>query len=143
MSKMLRMVLAGLLAVVAMGSARLLQAQVPDYETVFFCGLVGGNQSLVTTVGTNYSFASTAKPTFGSMTATSFWLDNRFIFSGSLDANLNFNNLSGTQNTTFAEPEFLSGTVNLVNGTTPVGTQEIYVVIFSTVVHRDAFLYYI
>lgn len=142
MTKFLRTVLAGIVTLATMAAWQPLQAQT-TLDPLFYCGVVGGG-TLMTTQGTSYTFQSTARASFSSVTNHPAWVDvASFSFSGSNDSNLNFLNLAGSVRNTVLEPSFVSGMLQLQNGTTAVGTQEMYVVVFADTVHRDAFLYYV
>ncbi|WP_337221280.1 hypothetical protein, partial [Vibrio parahaemolyticus] len=82
---------------------------------------------------------ATARPTVSSVTAhpafTYAVATHNYDFSGTGSGALLFD-LTGDANVTGAEPGFMSGPLEVRDGTTVVGTQEWYVVIFSTTVHR-------
>ena len=137
--KLLRSIM--LVGVASLGGAGSLHAQT-TFDPLFFCGVVGGGQ-LTTTEGAVYTFPATERPSRSSVEAHPAWMDTtNFSFGAGLDGSSNLTNLGGSALGTVTEPTFLSGLLEIRDGTTVVGTRECRVVIFPTADQRDAFLYY-
>ena len=145
MSVILRTVLAGIVSLATMAAFQPLQAQPPIVDPLFFAGVVGEPplQSMLSTQGAVYTFPAAARPIFVSLLLSPFGPSIDYVLGGSLDANRNYNVIAFTRVTAATEPSFVSGRVDLRDGTSVVATRDIYAVIFSTAVHRDAFLYYV
>ena len=124
-----------------MAAVQPLHAQTTN-DPVYLVGVVG-ETTLTSTQGVTYVFPETARPTQASVEAHAAFTDTNYLLTGTVDLDGNYINLAGTVGAGVTAPEFLVGTLELRDGTTVVGTQELYVVVFAEAAQRDAFLYYV
>lgn len=144
MSQLLRVMLAGLVALTAMSLGSAVQAQA-TIDPVFYGGVVGDPlfQDLLTLQGGVYTFPG-PRPSIESLTTSPLWFDNRFqSIRSEPDADNNTATLQVRRGgSAYTGPFFGVSTLVYRQGTTVVGTGEVYTIVFSTADRRDAFLYY-
>lgn len=113
-------------------------------EPLYFCGVVGSTSRFLTRQGDVYTFPAGARPTRSSLEGSSLAASQEYLLVSTWNQ---FNNVEtlwvAPRNQTFTEPRFEGVTLEYRNGSTPVGNGDLYVIVFSTAEHRDAFFYYL
>jgi hypothetical protein len=144
-SRLLRVVLAGFVSLAAMSVGRAVQAQA-TIDPVFFGGVVGDPllRDLQSPQGAVFTF-SEPYPSISSLSASSLWNGGKFqVIRSTADADNNFTTLQIRRALPeYTAPSVESSTLEYRQGTTVVGTGEVYAIIFSTANYRDAFIYYL
>jgi hypothetical protein len=132
----------GLASVALLMGGQPVQAQT-TIAPVYFCGVVGSTGRFLTTQGDVHTFPAGARFNRSSLEGSSLAASQEYFFGTTWNQFNNVETLWVTpRNQTFSAPRFGAATLEYRNGATPVGTGEVYVVVFATAQHRDAFLYY-